>query len=73
MSDCTRLPFEPSITTAGNFHRVDQLLLQRESADNTLKSLNLLTPSAAVATCAMSCGCDLQPTICITITKPFQP
>jgi hypothetical protein len=44
MSNGTRLPFEASITTAGNFHRVDRLLLQRESADNNLKSLNLLTP-----------------------------
>jgi hypothetical protein len=44
MSDSTRLPFEPSITTAGNFHRVYRLLLQRESADNNLQSLNLLAP-----------------------------
>ena len=73
MSDCTRLPFEPSITTARDFHRVDRLLLQRESADNNLQSQNLLMPSAVVATCAMSCGSDLQSTICITITKPFRP
>jgi hypothetical protein len=60
MSDCTRLSFEPSITTARSFHRVDRLLLQRESADNNLQSLNLLMPSAVVATCAMSCGSDLR-------------